>query len=75
MVSNILTQTTKQELAQYFSAELFILMTTSLLKSIDMGFLNKCPGITNGLINNHLEIKKQNGTPTHETAGTILDQK
>ena len=64
VVNNILAQTTKQELAQYFSAALFILMTTSLLKAIDMGFLKKCPGLIYGLITDHLE-KSINTTTGH----------
>ena len=38
VVNNILDQTTKPELVQYFHAALFIATTTSFLKKINMDF-------------------------------------
>ena len=41
VVNNILDQTTKSELSQYFHAPVFRPTTTSPLKAINMGFLRK----------------------------------
>ena len=46
---------TKPELAHYFHATLFRPITTSLLKEINMGFLNKCVGLTERLIKKNIE--------------------
>ena len=55
MVNNILVETTKPELSLYFHAALSIPMKTSLLKSINMSYLNTLPGPTNRFIKKHLD--------------------
>ena len=55
MVNNIIAQTTKPELAQYFHAEIYIPTTTSLQKANNTGFLKTWMGLTEGLINKHIE--------------------
>ena len=51
VVNNILSQTIKPELAQYFHAALFRPTTTSLIKSTKLGYLKIWPGLIEGLIN------------------------
>ena len=52
---NILAQITKQELANYYYAALFILTKTILLKAVKQGFINTWQGLTEVLIKKHLE--------------------
>ena len=46
VANNILAQTTKPELAQYFHASLFSPKTASLLNAIKQGLLKTYPGLT-----------------------------
>ena len=55
VTNNIMSQTTKPELAQYRHISLFIPTTGSLLKSIKKGFLKTWPGLTKNLIKKNLE--------------------
>ena len=55
VTNNIMSQTTKPELAQYRHISLFIPTTGSLLKSIKQGFLKTWPGLTKNLIKKNLE--------------------
>ena len=68
MVNNILSQTSKLELAQYLHAALFIPTTVSLLKAINQGFLKMWPGLTETIINKHHE-KSSNKTMGHMRMG------
>ena len=58
MKNNILAQTTKPELSQYLHEELLISATEILLKSIKQGLLKTWRGITENIINEHLEKPK-----------------
>ena len=53
--NNILSQTTKLELAHYFHAALFSPTTASLLKAIKKGFLKTWTGLTEKIIKKHIE--------------------
>ena len=55
VVDNILAQTTKPELVQYFHVALFSLTSRTLLKSIKLGYLKTRPGLTEGLVKMNLE--------------------
>ena len=55
VLSNILDQTTTQELAHYLHSVLFSLTTTSLLKETKMVFLTKWTGLTERFINRNIE--------------------
>ena len=64
VVNNIMAQTSKPELAQYLHAALFISTTESLLKATKKSFLETWPGLTEKLINKHLD-KSRNTTMGH----------
>ena len=64
VVNKILAQTSKLELAQYLHALLFSPFTASLLKATKQGFLKTCMGLTDKLIQKHLE-KSRNTTMGH----------
>ena len=53
--NNILVQTTKPKPTQYIHEKLFILKTTSLLKSIKLGLLKTSSGLTKEVIKAHVE--------------------
>ena len=54
-VHNIMAQTTKPELSNYYHSALFIPKKTSVLQAIKRGFLNTWPGLTEGLIKKNLD--------------------
>ena len=64
VTNNIMEQTSKLELAQYLYAALFSPTTASLLKSIKKGFLKTWPGLTEKIIQRHLE-KSRNTKMVH----------
>ena len=55
----ILSETTKKDLAQFHHASLGSPVTSTLLASIDAGFLASFPGLTKKLIKKHLPKSKQ----------------
>ena len=55
VVKKILAQTSKPEIAQYLHAARFNPITASLLKATKQGFLKTWPGLTEKLINKHLD--------------------
>ena len=77
LVNNIISQTTKSELAQYFHATLFSPTTTSLIKEINIGLLKDLAGPHRGVNKySYGKIDKHNnGTPTHENTRTEINQK
>ena len=64
LVNNIMSQTSKPELARYLHAALFISTAASILREIKQGFLKAWPGLTEKLIKKHLD-KSRNTTMGH----------
>ena len=76
MVNNILADTTKPELVQYFHAALFIPATKKPPQGNQARFPQYMSG-THRCIDQEesIKINKHNsGTPAHETIGTVINQ-